>query len=79
MTTPIDLDDIVDLRAWCRAREMDGYRPNVTGPGSAVDKPIAENYHCARCGPRCTYVAYRKTGSYRAIIACWLCNRGSEF
>lgn len=78
MTVAVDLD-IIDLRSWCRAQAMDGYRPNASGPGSEIDRPVAEQHHCARCGQACTYVAYRKIGSYRAIVACWPCNRGSEF
>ncbi len=78
MTTTIDLD-ITDLRAWCRARDLDGYRADAAGPGSDIDRPIAEAHHCARCGQSCTYVAYRKPGSYIAVVACWPCNKGSEF
>jgi len=78
LTIAID-HDIVDLRAWCRARDMDGYRPGAPAGAATIDRPIAEQHHCARCGQRCTYVAYRKPLSYRAIVACWPCNLGSEF
>jgi len=68
------------MNAHNRLNILDGYRhgaPNAEA--GAIDRRIAENMNCRKCGGPCRYDAYHRPRSYIALAVCKVCGCEEEF